>query len=209
MSESKVESSHRSQKFSFLAEYHTYIPALILSIMAVGFFMYWKAEPNSARFVLGKKFLVPFANLSLLLYFLLAIIVPLIIDYLPKRQEEIEEGIRSFEQQNSEIAQRYRVFKEKLEKIEDEEKAILEQANSFAKKEAEKIVQDAILSSEKTKDDAEKMAEQELLRVQGELRSKVIEQSFARAEVLLNEKISTQELERLDNEYLNQLGAIS
>lgn len=205
-------SQHTSQaqeRPSLLARHHDLLPIFLVAMLFVGYLMFWTqagtpAGKNSWLYVVGKNLVVPYANLFLLLYFILSRVIPPLQASLQTRHEEVKNGIRSFEERTDAIAQQYRDIKDKLANVDDEVDVILQRAETFAASESKKQLAQVEHQAERLVEDAHRVVEQELRRVHQDFQRDLIEKAFHYTEDTLTAHTNEQDHERLLDDYIQQ-----
>lgn len=185
------------------------IPGILVIVMVLGFFAFYKQDPHSLRYLIGKSIVVPYCNLGLLFYLLYAATIPFLKKHLVERQAYINEGVRDFEERDGAIAQKYRETKKRLATVEEEITKIIDKAESLASDESKEIIKKAHAQAERLQSETESAAAQELRKVQQSVQKEMIEAAFEKAEELLKQKLTPEEHTRLQNDYLEELGARS
>ncbi len=205
---------------NFWAKHHDVVPIFIIALMAFSFLFYWKAAPAHGthvwqhpsawgRFEWGKYFLMPLSNFLLFMYLLLAQILPALVTMLGERHAHVANSLQSFNERSDEIAMRYREVKMKLEHLDDETEQITKRATERAKAEKEKSIERAKTQAERIKAEADALGSQEVRRVQQELQTELIEKAFSHAQQLITEKITVDDQNRINTDYLQQVGKLS
>jgi F-type H+-transporting ATPase subunit b len=152
---------------------------------------------------------MPISNLLLFLYFLLSQIAPTIAKHLRERQLYIAESIKSFDLRSNEIALHYREIKEKLGRADVESEDIIQKANEIAEQTKQKIVANAKKQAARLEKDAESELDQKLRYTQQQLQLELIDAAFSKAEQLIEQHITSEDLQRFEQEYLKQVGKFS
>jgi F-type H+-transporting ATPase subunit b len=171
--------------------------------------MYNGAQPGTSRLLWGKQILMPLGNFLLFMYLLLSKVIPGLKQSLIERHNEIAEGVQEFEQHSGDIAIRYREVKEKLDNAKGEVDDIVSHATSHAAAEKEAIITSAKKQASRIEASADSMAQYEKHRITKELRYKLIERSFTRAEELIKEHINADDQERLRQDQLGLIEKLS
>ncbi|MBU52679.1 MAG: hypothetical protein CL920_28615 [Deltaproteobacteria bacterium] len=191
----------------WIAKYHDMLPVFCVALMAVGFLMYWSnsGHPESWQYVLGRKILVPYANLFILLYLVFSNVLPGLVQSLSKRHDDIKEGIRTFEERNDVLSQQYRETREKLENVDGEIEELLQRAEKLAEEEKTKTIEQAEKQAVRIEKDCANILDQETRKLQQNIKRDMIEEAFDKAQAILKTSFGNDDQNRHQTEYLQQL----
>lgn len=155
------------------------------------------------------KILIPLANFIVLVWILLKAAGPFLRKFLQERHEKIKLGVAKFEERTDEIAQRYREVKEKLANVVEREEDIIQKAREYGHREKERMVEKAKRQAEKLRREAENTCELEMKQLNKELREETVMRAMTKAEKMIQQQITAADQERLNAEYLEQIGEMS
>ncbi len=98
-------------------------------------------------------------------------------------------------------------YEEKLTKLESEAEKIIEEYKRQGEEAKARILKEAESAAEKLEEHAKRNIEQEFEQAKNNLRSDVLEDAMAKAEDMIKVRISTDDQERLVDEYLDKVVA--
>lgn len=169
-----------------------------------------KAEPT--LFVRPKGMPVPFLatliNFAVLIGLAFKFAAKPISEGLVARKESLTKEIDEAAKIKAEAAARLKEYKTKLEKLDQEVERIKGDYSEQGEREKERIVREAKERRERMKRDAEFLIEQEAKELKSEMLRKTIEQATASAEAMLRKGVSSQDQERLAQDYLKEIGGL-
>lgn len=122
------------------------------------------------------------------------------------RREGIEKSLHDAEVARSEAEARFAEYDAKLSRAEQEIAEISASIRREGEIERDRIVANAREVAEKIKAEAERTAENEILRARAELRREATKLAIELAEELLKKNFTTDDHERLVNEYMQKVG---
>ncbi len=200
--------STKSSLFSKIIKYHDLIPLFFFLLMVIGLLVYFDPTASSIpewRIILGKKLLVPYANLGLLLYIILYYAVPPLNDYLRERRQTIEEGIKDFEQRSDNVALQYKEIKEKLSHVDEEVEQIIARAKALAEEEKQKSIEQSRQAAARLKKDAENLLQQEYHQMENEMRQELLNKAFAEVDEILKGHLTEEDQKRFQEDFLSDV----
>lgn len=194
---------------NFFLRNHDMIPLGFLSLLIFSYALYYVSPPHSVAYAVCKNLLMPASNLGILLYLILSRALPGLVEFLKTRRQEITDGIVSFNERDDVIAQKYHEIKEKLANVDEEKKSILERAQKLAGDEGGELRDQADRKSKRRLEEVRNQIEQEIKRMEGDMQRTLLEKSFEEAYSLLQKEIKDDDQRRLQEDYLQKLGAES
>jgi F-type H+-transporting ATPase subunit b len=126
---------------------------------------------------------------------------------LNSRIKGIKEQLEDLEIKKAEAENDLAKYLEKLAKLEGEAGGIIEDYIRQGSEAKARILKEAESAAEKLEEQAKKNIEHEFEQAKIRLRNDVLEKAMARAEEIIKTKISTDDQERLVDEYLNKVVA--
>lgn len=119
----------------------------------------------------------------------------------------IKEQLEDLEAKKTEAERELAKYEEKLAKLEAEADGIIEEYIRQGNEAKVRILKEAEAAAEKLEEQAKKNIEHEFEQAKIRLKEDVLEKAMAKAEEIIKEKISTDDQERLVDEYLNKVVA--
>ena len=119
----------------------------------------------------------------------------------------IKEQLEDLEAKKNEAERELAKYEEKLAKLEAEADGIIEEYVRQGNEAKVRILKEAEAAAEKLEEQAKKNIEHEFEQAKIRLKEDVLEKAMAKAEEIIKEKISTDDQERLVDEYLNKVVA--
>lgn len=126
---------------------------------------------------------------------------------LNSRIKGIKEQLEDLEAKKAEAESELAKYEEKLAKLEEEAEAIIQDYERQGIEAKARILKEAETAAEKLEEQAKKNIEHEFEQAKIRLKADVLEKAMARAEEIIKTKISTDDQERLVDEYLNKVVA--
>jgi F-type H+-transporting ATPase subunit b len=126
---------------------------------------------------------------------------------LNSRINGIREQLENLEAKKAEAENELTKYIEKLAKLEGEAESIIEDYIRQGNEAKARILKEAESAAEKLEEQAKKNIEHEFEQAKIRLKEDVLEKAMARAEEIIKTKISTDDQERLVDEYLNKVVA--
>jgi len=206
---SHSDDSTNSSVISKIVQYHDLIPLFFFALMVLGLVIYFDPSSHSVaewRMILGKKLLVPYANLGLLVYIILLKTLPFLSEHLKERNKLIADGVCDFEKRNDNIVLQYKQTKEKLANVTKETEEIIARAVSLAKEDKLKSIEQSKLIAERIKRDAEKVIKQELQHIKNDMQRGLLHKTFTEANELINSHLDDNDQVRFREEFLQSVG---
>jgi len=124
---------------------------------------------------------------------------------LKSRKEDLERAIKEAEKARLEAEAAKKEYRERLENIDEEIKALKHDMQQQGWKEREKIIAEAENQTKRIANDAEFTAKQELLTAQYKLREEAARLAVEIAENVIRKSINDQDRERLLTDYLEKV----
>ncbi|WP_022853946.1 F0F1 ATP synthase subunit B [Thermodesulfatator atlanticus] len=128
-----------------------------------------------------------------------------IVNIFRSRRERIEGEYSELTEKRAEAERKYKEYEAKLATLEEEAKKIMEAFIEQGEKEKERIIQEALATAERIKQQAEFYVQQELEKAREELRKEVAELSVKMAEQIIKEKITPEDHKRLVKEFIERV----
>lgn len=126
---------------------------------------------------------------------------------LSSRIKGIKEQLEDLEVKKAAAESELAMYVEKLAKLEGEADNIIEDYIRQGNDAKARILKEAETAAEKLEEQAKKNIEHEFEQAKNRLKEDVLEKAMARAEEIIKTKISTDDQERLVDEYLNKVVA--
>ena len=158
--------------------------------------------------VLLKDFLYRCFNFALTLGLLLYFVTKPLRKGLAGRREGIEKALADAEQARQDAEARFAEYDRKLAKAAGEVEAIYAEIRREGELESQKIVANAQEMAEKIKTEARRSAAHEVARARVELQREAAQMAVAIAEDLLKKSFTSQDQDRLVNEYMQKVGEL-
>jgi len=146
-------------------------------------------------------------NFALLLVLLILLLRKPISQALSSRIKNIQEQLESLEAQKAEAEEQLAKYNDKLSKLEAEAQKIVESYINQGKEAKAKILKETEAAAEKLRAQARRNIEHEFEKARQELQREVLEKSLAKAEQALRKEITTQDQDKLVDEYLKKVVA--
>jgi len=126
---------------------------------------------------------------------------------LNNRIKGISEELKDLEARKAEVEKQLADYNERLAKLDKEAEQIVVEYIRQGEEAKARILQQAESVAEKLKEQAQKNIEHEFKQARLSLQAQVVEKALARAEKLISEKISSEDQNRLVDEYLDKVVA--
>jgi F-type H+-transporting ATPase subunit b len=152
-----------------------------------------------------KDLLYRLFNLLLLLGVLVYLARKPIRGFFSDRRNQIRDSLNSATELCQRAETRYSKWQRKLADLEDELASIRETARERAEREREQILSDARAAAERIRHDARSAVDQEVRRAKAQLRDEASELAIELAAEILREQVTTQDRERLFDEFLERI----
>jgi len=124
------------------------------------------------------------------------------------RREEVAKTLEQAEKAQAEAEAKFAEYDAKLSRAGAEIEEIYAHLQAEGKKERERILAEAELTAVKIKEEARKAADHEIGKAQTALQKEAVRLAVKIAEDLLKQKISSDDQERLVNEYTEKVGEL-
>ncbi len=145
-----------------------------------------------------------FAVLAIALFFLLR---KPISQGLKSRVQGIKEQLAELEAQKTAAEAELAKYNERLNKLDEEARQIVEDYVQQGKEAKARIIEEAENTAEKLEEQAKRNIEHEFERIKAGLQAEVLEKALQKAEEIIQERITTEDQERLVDEYLEKVVA--
>jgi F-type H+-transporting ATPase subunit b len=154
----------------------------------------------------AKDLLYRVVNLVILIAVLVYFARKPIQGFFSDRRNQIRDSLDSASELCRRAESRYSKWQRKLADLEDELASIRETARERAEREREQILADARAVAERIRSDARSAVDQELRRAKAQLRDEASELAVELAAEILQEQVTTQDRERLFDEFVERIG---
>jgi F-type H+-transporting ATPase subunit b len=126
---------------------------------------------------------------------------------LGSRIKGIENQLADLEARKKDAEKELAGYEEKLSLLEKESGEIIDEYIRQGKEAQKKILGEAQASAEKLEEQARKTIDHEFQKAKEKLQADILDKAMLKAEALLKEKISTEDQDKLVDEYLNKVVA--
>ncbi|MDO9527845.1 MAG: F0F1 ATP synthase subunit B [Syntrophales bacterium] len=147
---------------------------------------------------------INFAILVGLLYWLLK---DKIKEFFSGRRTDIKLSLEEAMAAKEEAEKKFKEYSAKLDKATEEINEISEMIRAQGLAEKEKIIENAKITAERMKDDAQSRIEQETKKAKSQLRTEVVELSIQMAEEILKKNILEKDHENIVEDYLKSMSS--
>lgn len=147
---------------------------------------------------------INFVILVGLLYWLLK---DRIKDFFSGRRTDIKLSLEEAMAAKEEAENRFKEYSAKLDKATEEISEISEMIRAQGLAEKEKIIENAKVTAERMKDDAQSRIEQETKKAKSQLRAEAVELSIQMAEEILKKTVSEKDHENIVEDYLKSMSS--
>ena len=130
-----------------------------------------------------------------------------VAEALSARIEGIKTQLSELEAKKKDAEKKLAVYNEKLSHLDREASKIIDQYIEQGKAAKERIIKEAALAAEKLEDQARRNIDHEFKIAKKKLQEEIIEKALAKAEELVKSSITTDDQERLVDEYINKVVA--
>ena len=144
-----------------------------------------------------KLFLAQAINFLILLFILRRYAYKPMLDFLEKRTERIDKGLKDAEAAQKKLSEMEKKEKEVMAKARNEAQAIIAAAEESAKKRDAKRLAETEAKTKRFVEDARMKIEEEKDKVMGEVKSEVAEIVALSVEKLLRERVDTRKDEKI------------
>jgi len=124
------------------------------------------------------------------------------------RKQQIKDEIEDLENKRAEAERSYTDFTAKLSGMEGEIDTVVEKAVAQAKIEKEKIIESAHQAADDIKRQAEMAIQNEIVTVRRQLKNDMTDQATAMAEEIIVKNLTSDDQNKIIEDYLNKVGAI-
>jgi F-type H+-transporting ATPase subunit b len=146
-------------------------------------------------------------NFALLMAVLVYLLRKPISQALSSRIKSIQEQLENLEAQKAEAEKQLAEYNDKLSKLESEAQKIVEDYIKQGKEAKAKILKETESAAEKLQSQARRNIEHEFEKARQELQREILEKSLVKAEETLKNEITTQDQDKLVDEYLKKVVA--
>ncbi len=126
---------------------------------------------------------------------------------LASRIKGIKDQLEELEKKKADAEKELATYSEKLEELNLEAEKIVEQYIKQGNEAKARILKEAESTAEKLEEQAKKNIEYEFEQARKNLREDILEKAISKAEQIIRERISTEDQERLVDEYLDKVVA--
>jgi F-type H+-transporting ATPase subunit b len=175
--------------------------AVVASVLAVPAFAAGGGEDGVAKDLLYRVI-----NLLILIGVLVYFARKPIQGFFSDRRNQIRDSLNNASELCRRAESRYSKWQRKLADLEEELSSIRETARERAEREREQILADARAVAERIRSDARSAVDQELRRAKAQLRDEASELAVELAAEILQEQVTTQDRERLFDEFVERIG---
>jgi F-type H+-transporting ATPase subunit b len=172
----------------------------------------WAALENAHHDASTWSGLAPLAwnigNFAILVYILYRFGGEKISAYLRERKKNIRSNLELAEKARDEACEKARIYREKLEAVEEEIQRIIAELKEEGEAEKNRIIESARQSVEQIKKEARRAAEEELNRSAALLREEMVSLSTLMAEEILHRNLTPEDQHRLIRHYLDQMAEL-
>ena len=145
-----------------------------------------------------------FVVLAVLLFLVLRKPIPLALN---GRIKAIKDQLEDLESEKAEAEKKLAEYNQKLGEIEKEAEKIVADYIQQGKEAKTRILEEAELAAEKLQSQASRNIEHEFEQAQAKLKSEILEKALQEAEEIIKNKISTDDQDRLVDDYLEKVVA--
>ncbi len=145
-----------------------------------------------------------FAVLAIALFFILK--KPL-SQALNARITGIKEELESLEKRKQEAEKQLEEYNQKLAKLDGEAEKLVQEYVKQGEEAKVRIINEAQSTAEKLEEQAKRHIEQEFKHAKNQLQAEVLQEALAKAEEIIKTKISSEDQDRLVDEYLEKVVA--
>jgi len=128
-------------------------------------------------------------------------------DFFSSRTKSIEGEIKELEQKKADAQKKLSEYQTKFKNLDQESKQIVEDYIKQGEEARTRILAEASAQAEKLEDLAKRNIEQEFKSAKTKLRQEIVEMAMAKAEEVITESISSDDQDRLVDEYLKKVVA--
>jgi F-type H+-transporting ATPase subunit b len=148
-------------------------------------------------------------NLAILAFVLVRFALPALREFMRQRADQLREQIDSA-RRDLDVAQReLRQLRVELSRADEDERDLVADAERAAQAEQERLLARSRETADRLRDDARRIADQELERARGVLRAEAAELATQLAADLLRERLDASDDRRLFDEFAQRAGSAS
>ncbi len=130
-----------------------------------------------------------------------------VANFFSSRAKGIEEELTELEEKKAEAQKKLAEYETRFRNLEQESAQIVEDYIKQGEEAKKRILEEAQAQADKLEDMAKRNIEQEFKAAKAALKQDVVEQAMAQAEALIKKSITTQDQNRLVDEYLKKVEA--
>ena len=157
------------------------------------------------KFNFWKDLFFPWANLLLLIWLGKKFLTPVLRRLFLSHHEEVKAGVASFEERDSEVANKYRDVRERLAKVDDECARIVEETREDGEIEKSRTIERAEAKAKKLIEDVERTRTQEMKATLQKLRQETSVLAIREAEKVVLDNITEEDRAQLSRSFLKRL----
>lgn len=146
-------------------------------------------------------------NLSILIGVLIYFAGPALRDFFKQRSEDIRREIEAAENALREAEAEIAELRSRLSGFDDEARQLVDTVGDAAEREKARVIERAEQTAERIREDAKRVADQELARARAELHAQAVVLATEIAAEVLREQTSTDDDRRLVSEFTERMGA--
>jgi F-type H+-transporting ATPase subunit b len=128
--------------------------------------------------------------------------------FLGGRRREIQDELKTLEEQRNDAERSYREFEIRLAGMEEEMAGVVEKALTMAEEEKARILAEAEAAADDIKRQAEAAVQGALANARSKLQEEVAEQAVAMAEELIVKNLTAKDQVAITEQYLEKVGAV-
>lgn len=147
----------------------------------------------------------PTINFSILVIGLFFLLRKPVVKMIANRRDQIDAQVREARAAKEEAENKLKEFSKKLSSFESEAQEVLKRAEQDALATKEKIIQSARVSAEKIIKEAELTAQANVQEFKDQIRRETIARVVAQAELMIRERVSSDDQKRIVNEYVGKV----
>jgi len=146
-------------------------------------------------------------NFAVLVIGLFLILKKPVSQALGGRIQGIKEQLEALEEKKKAAEAKLAEYDAKMAELDKEAETLLAEYIKQGEDAKARILKEAEVAAEKLKEQAGKNIEYEFLQAKAELKAEIVEKALAKAETIIKEKISSEDQEKLVDEYLEKVVA--
>ena len=147
-------------------------------------------------------------NFAALMIILVKFLKKPLADGLKNRQEGIKAEFEDLEARRGEAEREYKEYEGKLAGIDDELKAMVDNAIAQGQKEKERIIEEAERAADSIQRQAEMAVQNEIADAKRRLKAEIAEQAAVMAEEIIKKNLQDADQDKLVDDYLTKVGGL-